>query len=146
MPRIHGVHSVAPLLAILPVRQSATLRRTTDFTPTARQIVNKRMASVNDRNAVSAVELIAIAAVTGIIAIVVAPQLTTSRDAVLAKEASHHKVTINATVERYYVETGNWPADDLSDIAANPSYFPDGIPDNPLGGRFKLNSKSHRVE
>ncbi|MBM3999564.1 MAG: hypothetical protein FJ297_08520 [Planctomycetes bacterium] len=40
----------------------------------------------------------------------------------------------NSAVERWYFEKGSYPAKDLSDIGANASYFPNGLPTNPLTG------------
>jgi len=58
----------------------------------------------------------------------------------------HHKATINSAVERYYVNTGDWPAIDLSDIAADINYFPDGIPTNPVdSSAYTLNNTTKRV-
>jgi hypothetical protein len=44
------------------------------------------------------------------------------------------------------MNTGNWPANDLSDIAADPNYFPEGLPVNPVDNTpYTLNSTTHRV-
>ena len=48
------------------------------------------------------------------------------------KVNAHNKATINAAVERWYVEKGTWPANNLSDIGADTNYFPDGLPTNPV--------------
>ena len=63
-----------------------------------------------------------------------------------AKVNSHNKATINAAVERWYVEKGTWPAVNLSDIGADANYFPDGVPVNPTNGAaYTLNATTHRV-
>jgi hypothetical protein len=65
-----------------------------------------------------------------------------------AKQKTHatNKTTINSTVERYYVEQGTWPANDLSDIGADLNYFPAGVPTNPVdGSAYTLNATTHRV-
>jgi hypothetical protein len=55
-------------------------------------------------------------------------------------------VEIDITVERYYMHTGGWPADNLSDIGADANYFPDGLPACPVSGdTYRLDPTTHRV-
>jgi hypothetical protein len=37
-----------------------------------------------------------------------------------------HRISLAA--ERWYVEKGTWPANNLSDTGADANYFPDGVP------------------
>ena len=58
----------------------------------------------------------------------------------------HNRAEINITVEQYYMHTGVWPADDLSDIGADVDYFPDGLPTCPVSGQpYRLDPVTHRV-
>ena len=83
---------------------------------------------------------------SGIIAAIIVPRVTVSSDTAKQKVNAHNKATINASVERYNIETGAWPANDLSDIGANTNYFPDGVPVNPVTGTaYTLNATTHRV-
>ena len=66
---------------------------------------------------------------------------------------AQNKAEINAAVERYYLDNGAWPADDLSNMlpTSTPpvySYLPEGIPVNPLTGAadYSLDSTTHRVD
>ena len=98
------------------------------------------------RTGFSLMELLAVVTILGIIAAIIVPRVTVSSDTAKAKVNAHNKATINATVERYYVEQSSWPAADLSDIAANTSYFPEGVPTNPTNGAaYTLNATTHRV-
>lgn len=98
------------------------------------------------RHAFSLMELLAVVTILGIIAAIIVPRVTVSSDTAKAKVNAHNKATINASVERYYIETGSWPANDLSDIGADLNYFPDGIPSNPVdGSSYSLNATTHRV-
>jgi type II secretory pathway pseudopilin PulG len=91
-------------------------------------------------------ELLAVVTILGIIAAIIVPRVTVSSDTAKQKVADHHKATINAAVERYYMEQGSWPADDLSDIGAEVDYFPEGLPTNPINGSaYTLNPATHRV-
>ena len=94
----------------------------------------------------SLMELLAVVTILGIIAAIIVPRVAISSDTAKAKVNSHNKATINAAVERWYVEKGTWPANNLSDIGADTNYFPDGIPVNPVNSSaYTLNATTHRV-
>ncbi|RIK87730.1 MAG: pilus assembly protein PilE [Planctomycetota bacterium] len=94
----------------------------------------------------SLLELLAVVTILGIIAAIIIPRVTVSSATAKQKVRDHHKATINAAVERYYIDTGRWPAANLRDIGANVNYFPDGLPTNPVDGTaYTLNATTHRV-
>ncbi len=98
------------------------------------------------RNAFSLMELLAVVTILGIIAAIIVPRVAVSSDTAKQKVGAHDKATINSAVERWYVEKGTWPANNLSDIGADLNYFPDGVPVNPVdGSAFTLNAVTHRV-
>jgi general secretion pathway protein G len=98
------------------------------------------------RSGFSLMELLAVVTILGIIAAIIVPRVTVSSDTAKQKVHAHNKATINAAVERWYIETGAWPANDLSDIGGDTDYFPEGIPANPTGGAaYSLNAATHRV-
>jgi general secretion pathway protein G len=98
------------------------------------------------RRGFSLLELLAVVTILGVIAAIIVPRVTTSSSTAKTKVRDHHKATINAAVERYYIDNNSWPANDLSDIGANASYFPSGIPTNPVDGTaYSLNATTHRV-
>ncbi len=98
------------------------------------------------RTGFSLMELLAVVTILGIIAAIIVPRVTVSSDTAKQKVNAHNKATINAAVERWYIDNGSWPATDLSDIGADIDYFPDGVPVNPVsGGAYSLNGTTHRV-
>ena len=99
------------------------------------------------RSGFSLMELLAVVTILGIIAAMVVPRVSTSSATAKAKVHAHNKATINSAVERYYTETGTWPANDLSDIGANVNYFPDGLPVNPVvpATAYSIDGTTHRV-
>jgi prepilin-type N-terminal cleavage/methylation domain-containing protein len=102
--------------------------------------------SNSKRSGFSLMELLAVVTILGIIAAIIVPRVTVSSDTAKAKVNAHNKGTINAAVERWYVEKGTWPAANMSDIGADANYFPDGIPTNPTNGAaYTLDATTHRV-
>ena len=98
------------------------------------------------RRGFSLLELLAVVTILGVIAAIIVPRVTVSSATAKNKVRDHHKATINAAVERYYIDNNAWPANDLSDIGANVNYFPSGIPTNPVDGTtYSLNTTTHRV-
>jgi prepilin-type N-terminal cleavage/methylation domain-containing protein len=94
----------------------------------------------------SLMELLAVVTILGIIAAIIVPRVTVSSDTAKTKVNNHNKATINAAVERWYIEKGSWPANNMSDIGADANYFPDGLPTNPTNGAaYTLNATTHRV-
>lgn len=94
----------------------------------------------------SLLELLAVVTILGIIAAIIVPRVTVSSDTAKERVRDHHKATINAAVERWYLDKNSWPANNLSNIGADVNYFPEGIPVNPVSGvTYRLNSTTHRV-
>src|SRR5262245_39932950 len=94
----------------------------------------------------SLMELLAVVTILGILAAMILPRISVDSDHARENTCAHNRAEINITVERYYVETGAWPANDLSDIGANAGYFPDGVPTCPSSGQaYRLDPTTHRV-
>jgi general secretion pathway protein G len=104
-------------------------------------------ARLNQRRGFSLIELLAIITILGIVAAIVVPHVALHSDTAKQKLDSHNKATINAAIERWYVEKGAWPKENLADVAADRSYFPNGLPSNPVtGAAYLLDPASHRVK
>ena len=103
---------------------------------------NKR----RNRRGFSLLELLAVVTILGIIAVVVIPRISVSSGTAKANAHSQNKSEINSAVERWYFNTGSWPANNLSDIGTDNSYFPNGVPTNPIdGSSYTLDGTTHRV-
>src|SRR6476661_10317821 len=93
------------------------------------------------RRGFSLLELVAVVTILGIIAVVVVPRISVSSTTAKTKADAQNKAEINSAVERWYFEKGTWPADNLSDIGVDNSYFPNGVPVNPTNGAaYSLNT------
>jgi general secretion pathway protein G len=95
----------------------------------------------------SLMELLAVVTILGIIAALVLPRVVSSSDVAKAKSCAHNRAEINIAVERWYIHNGVWPANDLSDIAADGNYFPEGLATCPVSGdAYQLDGTVHRVQ
>jgi general secretion pathway protein G len=99
-----------------------------------------------NRVAFSLMELLAVVTILGILAAIILPRVVNSSDTAKDKTCFHNRAEINITVESYFMNTGTWPANDLSDIGADPNYFPDGLPICPVSGQpYRLDPTTHRL-
>ena len=106
-----------------------------------------RTRQVSQRAGFSLTELVAVVSIVGMIGAAVAPRITRPSECWQTQVDEHFRASIGTAVEQFYMETGRWPAADLSDIAADSDYFPDGIPVNPLSGQpYRLNPDTYQVE
>jgi general secretion pathway protein G len=98
------------------------------------------------RAAFSLLELIAVVTIIGIIAAIILPKASAARNEAAEKACSHNRMLINSALERYAVTTGSDPAN-LSVLANDPNYFPEGIPVCPVSGHaYTMNTTTHRVD
>ena len=105
-----------------------------------------KSTNTQSRAGFSLMELLAVVTILGIIAAIIVPRVAISSDTAKAKVNSHNKATINAAVERWYIEKGTWPDANLKDIGADTNYFPEGVPVNPTNNSaYSLNATTHRV-
>jgi prepilin-type N-terminal cleavage/methylation domain-containing protein len=94
----------------------------------------------------SLLELLAVVTILGIIAVVVIPRIAVSSTTAKTNAHNQNKAEINSAVEKWYFSNGAWPAADLSDIGADTTYFPSGLPSNPIdGSAYSLNATTHRA-
>lgn len=82
----------------------------------------------------SLLEMLAIITIVGVLAAVVLPRLTSQGAA--AKRAACHAQRGNLEVQAqlWHRNRSVWPSGDLSDLAADADYLPDGLPVCPVDG------------
>jgi len=109
-------------------------------------VICSHRKNARNRPGFSLLEILAVVTILGIIAIVVVPRIWASSLRARSQADARNRADINLAVERWYFEKGAWPADDLSDIGADTSYFPSGLPSNPTcGAAYTLDSTTHRA-
>ena len=79
----------------------------------------------------SLLELLAVVTILGIIASIIVPRVTVSSDNAKTKVQADQIDTLNAAVERFYIDTGAFP---VTVAAMGVTYLPDGVPLPPLDG------------
>ncbi|QDV44227.1 Type II secretion system protein G precursor [Stieleria neptunia] len=98
------------------------------------------------RSGFSLLELLAVVTILAVIAAVVVPRISSSKVAAQQEVNKQNMAEINAAVERWYFQKGSYPQLNLSDIAADVNYFPEGIPKNPVdNSSYQLDAATHRV-
>jgi prepilin-type N-terminal cleavage/methylation domain-containing protein len=97
------------------------------------------------RRGFSLMELLAVAAVLGIVAGIIVPRLTASSAASHKAACEAHQGDIEIQAELWRHHTGAWPAANLSDIGANLSHFPAGLPVCPADGTIYTIDSTGRV-
>ncbi len=99
------------------------------------------------RGGFSLLELLAVVLILGTLAAIIVPRINITSIAAAEKADAMNRAQINSAVERYYIQEGDWPANNLSDIGSDINYFPDGVPTNPVNNLpYFLNSTTHRVQ
>jgi len=86
------------------------------------------------------VEVLLIVVILGIIAAIAIPRLMASRAEAQEKTCRTNVADINTALEKYYFDTGAYPADQtaFSALLADTNYFPDGAPVCPSGGEYRI--------
>jgi general secretion pathway protein G len=125
----------------------ATLWQVVASSLTIRRLLGSLMnCRQHKRAAFSLMELLAVVAILGILAALILPRVVGGNDMAKDKSCFHNRAEINITVEQFYLHTGAWPAGDLSDIANDPNYFPDGLPTCPVSGQpYRIEPATHRL-
>ena len=101
----------------------------------------------NNQRGFSLMELLAVVTILGVIAAIVLPRFISGNDLAKEKSCLHNRAEINIAIEQFYIHNGVWPANDLSDIAADANYFPEGLPACPVSGNaYQLDGAIHRVQ
>lgn len=97
-------------------------------------------------SAFSLIEAMAALAILGILAAVIVPRLSTQQVSAKKSGCYVNKGDIELQIKLWKRNKSSYPAADLSDIGANASYFPGGLPVCPVDGTaYTINTTTGRV-
>ncbi len=92
-------------------------------------------------------ELLIVIAIIAVVSAILLPRFASSERRADINACKRLKAHINALVEMWYFNHGQWPDPSLSDIGSDPNYFPKGIPRCPFDGTaYELDPNTHRVK
>ncbi|OYP34431.1 competence type IV pilus major pilin ComGC [Rhodopirellula sp. MGV] len=83
---------------------------------------------------ISYLELVASVTIIGVLAAAIIPRLGRGKEQANATACELNVRMIELQTVLFYREQGRWPDRYLSEIAADPRYFPDGLPVCPVDG------------
>ena len=94
-----------------------------------------------------ALVLLIVVLIVGISAAHIIPRAVRWVDDAKRCACAENRAIINATVERWHFVRGGWPDRNLSDIGADPEYFPNGLPVCSVdGSSYELDPAKHCVQ
>ena len=98
------------------------------------------------RHGFTLIEILAVVVILGILAVVVVPRVLASSATAKTNACYQNKSSVNTAVERWYFDKAAWPLAALTDIGADPDYFPDGIPACPVdASAYALDTLTNRI-
>jgi type II secretory pathway pseudopilin PulG len=91
-------------------------------------------------------ELMAALAILGILAALIVPRMSAHQDKAKRSACYANKGDIELQAKLWKRNTSSYPAANLSDIGADTSYFPSGLPACPVDGTaYIINTTTGRV-
>lgn len=86
------------------------------------------------RIALTLLELLAVVALLGIVAIAILPRFTRSSDTAKTNACHTNREEIEIQSQLWRRDKGSFPAANLSDLKADTNYYPEGLPICPVDG------------
>ncbi|MBI2870444.1 MAG: type II secretion system protein [Candidatus Omnitrophica bacterium] len=104
---------------------------------------------MRDKQGFTLIEILFVVVIIGILAAVVIPRLTETRSTANENACDANLANINTQIERYYFNTGSWPASNLAEMIPTTTYdyFPSGLPTCPVttSESYRMNTTTHRT-
>ena len=98
------------------------------------------------RSALSLLEMLAVVTLLGILAAVVLPRFGDSGKRAKIQACAAQKMNIEVQTQLWFRKKGVWPANNLSDMGADPNFFPELLPTCPVDNTaYTLDTNTHRV-
>ena len=98
------------------------------------------------RRGLTLVEILAVVTLIGILAAVIIPRFAGPSFNAKAQACEVNQGNVEIQAQLWFRNKGAWPSSDLSDIGADVSYFPDGLPRCPVdGSSYDYDSSTQQV-
>lgn len=98
------------------------------------------------RTGLSLLELLAVLTIVGLLAAVALVNFSPTAESVRESACYVTKGEVELQVQLWHRDKGAWPQANLSDIGADPAYFPEGLPVCPLdGSAYTIDPNTHHV-
>lgn len=100
----------------------------------------------NIRRGLSLLQLVAAITILMILAVIVLPRFGSSSANAKSQGCAANRRNIEVQARLWYRTKGSWPANNLSDIGANSSFLPEGLPTCPVDGTaYTLSGTTHQI-
>ena len=99
---------------------------------------------MNGRKGFTLVELLIVVLILGALAAIALPRIMGGATNAKINACKTNVDLVNTQVELYFTNNDAWPSL-LTDVTADPNYFPDGDPECPFGTAYSLSGTTHRV-
>ncbi|MHC4474530.1 MAG: competence type IV pilus major pilin ComGC [Planctomycetota bacterium] len=101
--------------------------------------------SRTDKKAFTLVELLIVVLILGALAAIAVPRIMGGAKTAKINACKTNIDVLNSQIELYYSTEDAWPAA-LADVTDDANYFPDGLPECPLGTGYSYNTGTKRVD
>jgi prepilin-type N-terminal cleavage/methylation domain-containing protein len=109
-------------------------------------IASSRICRMPDRSGFSLWELMAVVTILGVLGALIVPRVLGHHDDAKQAVCFINQGEIEMQVKLWRRNSGSYPAANLSDIGANATYFPEGLPVCPVDGTaYTINTTSGLV-
>src|SRR4029078_10405216 len=108
--------------------------------------MSRKQTNSNKAAAFSLMELMAVLAILGVLAAVIVPRMSAHQDKGKKSTCYANKGDIELQAKLWKRNKSSYPAANLSDIGADTSYFPGGLPVCPVDGTaYRIHTTTGRV-
>ncbi|REJ69000.1 MAG: type II secretion system protein [Planctomycetota bacterium] len=98
------------------------------------------------RRGFSYLEILAVVTLLGITAAIVLTRVSYRSDEAEINACHLHKGNLEVQAQLWFRDKGSWPASNLSDMAADSNYLPDGLPQCPHSSTpYTFNSSTQKI-
>jgi general secretion pathway protein G len=102
--------------------------------------------SRNIRRGLSLLQLVAAITILLVLAVIVLPRFGASTANAKGQACAANCRNLEVQARLWYRTKGTWPATNLSDIGANTSFLPEGVPTCPVdGSAYTLSGTTHQI-